>query len=357
MSKLEMNRSIRVSLLFMLALWVTLTGCRPFDHFDDPLGKPLPSEIEPPRELGMVSHPAYRLAPPDVVMIEVLKMVPKPPYNLQTLDVLRIDVIGTLYDQPISDFFLISSEGMIDLGPAYGSLRVEGMTTDEARAAVVSHLSHILRMPEVSLRLAQMAGMQPVNGQYQIGTDGCVNLRYYGSVHVAGKTLMETKLALEDHLSHWLNSPMVSIDTVAYNSKSYYVITEGAGSGDSVRKMPITGNETVLDAIANIGGIPQISNQKMWIARPVPGDNACVQMIPVDWKAVCAGATATNYQIFPNDRIVLAQDNFVTTTAFISRIMGPFERIAGVASFGASTMRNLRNVNSPYYGNGYGGGY
>ena len=74
----------------------------------------------------------------------------------------------------------------------------------------------------------------------------------------------------------------------------------------------------------------------------------------MDWRAISTGAcTATNYQLLPNDRLVIAEDNFITTTNFINKIMGPFERIAGVASFGASTMRNLRNVNSPYSGNGY----
>ncbi|MDO4551391.1 MAG: polysaccharide biosynthesis/export family protein [Planctomycetia bacterium] len=354
MSNLEKNKSVRVTLFFILVLSMTLTGCRPFDYADDPLGQPPASEeMEPPRELTMVSLPAYRLAPPDVVMVEIHKMVPKPPYHLSTLDVLRIDVLGTLLDQPINDFYMISAEGIIDLGPAYGSLRVEGMTADEARVAVTNHLSQVLRMPEVSLRLAQMAGLPPISGQYQVCPDGCINLRHYGSVYIAGMTLTEAKFAIEDQLSHYLNSPSISIDIVAYNSKSYYVVTQGAANGDSVRKMPITGNETVLDAISNIGGIPQVSNQKMWIARPVPGNSACEQKIPIDWVAISNGATSTNYQLFPNDRLVIAQDNFLTTANWISRIVAPFERIAGVATFGASTIRNLRNVDSDY-NNGYG---
>ena len=357
MSKIEMNRSIRASLMCLLACCILLTGCRPFDYYDDPLGQPAIKELEPAREMSKMSLPAYRLEPPDVVVIEVQKMVPKPPYHLQMLDVLRIDVLGTLYDQPVNDFFMISAEGIIDLGPAYGSLRIEGMTIDEAKLAVKNHLERILRMPEVSIRLAQMAGMQAIGGTYNIGPDGTVNLRYYGSVYLAGKTLMEAKLALEDHLSHYLNSPMVAIDIAAYNSKCYYVVTEGAGHGDNVRRMPIVGNETVLDAIANIGGIPQVSSQKIWIARPTPGDYACVQMIPVDWKAIYNGATATNYQIFPNDRLVIAQDNFLTTSNFITRVMSPFQTMAGIATMGASTMRNLRNVNSPYGGYGGYGGY
>ncbi len=351
MSNFQINKSFRMSLLFVLAWVVMLAGCRPFDNYDDPLGQPIAPEIEPAREQSMISLPAYRLAPPDVVVIEVMKMVPKPPYHLGTLDVLRVDVIGALYDQPINDFFIISAEGTIDIGPAYGALRVEGMTLEEARLAIIQHLSNVLRMPEVSVRLAQMSGMQPISGQYQVGVDGCVNLRHYGSVHVAGMCLMEAKLALEKHLSNYLNSPSVAIDVVAYNSKSYYIVTQGAANGDSIRKMPITGNETVLDAIANVGGIPQVSSGKIWISRPAPGTFACEQKLPVDWKAISTGAcTATNYQLLPNDRLVIAQDNFLTTTNWLNRILSPFERIAGAASFGASTIRNFRNIDSPYSG-------
>ena len=56
----------------------------------------------------------------------------------------------------------------------------------------------------------------------------------------------------------------------AYNSKVYYVITEGAGQGDLVARLPITGNETVLDAISQINGLSRLSSKNIWIARPTP---------------------------------------------------------------------------------------
>ncbi|MDO4574885.1 MAG: polysaccharide biosynthesis/export family protein [Planctomycetia bacterium] len=351
-----MKKPIWSSLLLLLAVQVLLTGCRPFDYYDDPLGKPVAPEMEPPREKSMVSLPAYRIEPPDVVSIELLKIVPKPPYYLQTLDIVFLRVLGTLYDQPIENYYAISAEGTIDLGPGYGALRIEGLTIDQARDAIRNHLLKVLRAPEVSISLAQMSAMQPINGNYQVGPDGTVNLRYYGSVNIAGMTLMEAKYALEDHLSHYLNSPMVSIDVVAYNSKNYYIITQGAGNGDSVRKIPITGNETVLDAISQLGGMSSISSQEIWIARPAFGGYACEQRLPVDWEAISGGgSTATNYQLMPNDRVFIVQDNFTTTSNWINRVMSPFERAAGVLSFGASTARNIRNMDSDYgYGSGYG---
>ena len=45
------------------------------------------------------------------------------------------------------------------------------------------------------------------------------------------------------------------MDVLAYNSKVYYVITDGGGAGEQVYRIPSNGNETVLDAIAAIEGI------------------------------------------------------------------------------------------------------
>lgn len=353
MSEIALNK---LGMLMILAVFMlgSAVGCRPFDHYDDPIGKPVDKHIEPPREMSMVSLPAYRLAPPDVVMLEIQKMIPKPPYHLECMDVVFLKVLGTPYDLPIENYYGISAEGNIDLGPGYGALRIEGMTIEQARDAITKHLSYILTSPDVSIQLAQIAAMQPISGQYPIGPDGCINLRQFGQIHVAGMTLMEAKLAIENHLAQFLNSPVISLDTVAYNSKYYYVITQGAANGDSVRKFPITGNETVLDAIANIGGFSQVSSQKMWIARPASGSYACEQRYPVDWMAISSGAsTATNYQVMPGDRVYISQDNFITTSNWISRVFSPVERIMGVATFGASTIRNLKNTDTPYYGGGY----
>jgi len=92
--------------------------------------------------------------------------------------------------------------------------------------------------------------------------------------------------------------PQVVVDVFAYNSKKYYVVTQGAGFGDNVAEAPITGNETVLDAIARVGGISQVSSTKIWIARPAPNGVGCEQILPINWEDITRGAsTATNYQL------------------------------------------------------------
>ena len=112
----------------------------------------------------MVSLPAYRIEPPDVLRIELVKLVPRPPYRIGAYDILQIDVLGTMPEQPINGYFLVEGEGFVTLGPAYGAVRVEGMTIDEATDAVTRHLQTILQRPAVSIRLSRSAETQQITG-------------------------------------------------------------------------------------------------------------------------------------------------------------------------------------------------
>ena len=356
--------TLRAPLLALLAAWaaIGLSGCQVIDLQNAPsMEGPVPPIMEPPREKSLVSLPAYRIEPPDVLQIEVFKLVPLPPYQADIYDVLQIQVMNTLPDHPIGPtdafgrptpdggFYLVEAEGTINLGPAYGTIRVAGMTIKEIEVALREHLLQVLIDPVPSAKLARASGTQPITGPYLVGPDGTVNLRQYGAVHVAGKTIAQSKVAMEKHLSQYFDSPEVSVDVAAYNSKVYYVVTAGAGLGDNVVRTAITGNETVLDAISNIGGLSQLSSKQIWVARPAPGDFACEQILPVDWVAITrGGATATNYQIMPGDRIFIAEDNLMALTNFVNKALGPFERLVGVTSLTSSTMRNLQTLGRQY---------
>ena len=276
----------------LAAAWLAallLAGCRAINPYDPKLEPPVPEALQPPREMNKVSLPAYRIEPPDVIQIEMLKLIPLPPYRAEVFDVLQIRA-NTPPDQPIDNYYMVEAEGTINLGPTYGSVRVAGMTIEEVRTALDKWLRQWLRDPAVSVQLARVSGAQPVTGQYLVGPDGTINLRQYGVVHIAGKTVTEARIAIQKHLKQFLDSPELSVDVVAYNSKVYYVITQGAGLGDSVRRLPITGNETVLDAISQVNGLSQVSSKKIWIARPAPHNFGCQQILPIDWDAIAQGA-------------------------------------------------------------------
>jgi protein involved in polysaccharide export with SLBB domain len=189
--------------------------------------------------------------------------------------------------------------------------------------------------------LAELAATQQVSGEFMVASDGTVRFGSYGSVPVVGLTLDEAKRAIEHHLSQFLDSPEISVDVFAYNSRAYYIILQGAGLGDRVYRLPFTGNETVLDAIANINGLETISSKRIWVARPTR-DSCNSQVLPVDWCAISqAGVPATNYQLMPGDRVFVEEDKMVALDTRLAKLFAPFERMMGFTLLGTETATRL----------------
>jgi len=195
-----------------------------------------------PRELSKVVLPTYTIKPPDILLIDALHIVPRHPYRLHTLDSVNLQVSGTLPDAPISGIHVVEPGGLINLGAHYGAVKISGMTVEEARHTVELHLRKYLKEAFVALSLADLAARQQIAGQHLVGPDGTVTLGSYGSVSVVGMSMAQAKTAIERHLTQYLEDPVVSVDVFAYNSKVYYVITEGAGLGDGVYRFSITVN-------------------------------------------------------------------------------------------------------------------
>ncbi len=297
-----------------------------------------------PVEFCKVSLPPYTIEPPDILLIDTVRMIPRPPYRIEPLDVLLLQVPETLPGQPIGGTYTVSPDGTVNLGYAYGSVRVAGYSLEEAQALIRNHLGRIITNPKVSVALAQSRTIQQVRGEHLVRPDGTINLGTYGSLYVAGMTLMQAKAAVEGYLSQFVLHPEISLDVAAYNSKVYYVITDGAGYGEQVLRFPATGNETVLDAISNIGGLPIVASRKyIWVARPVPRNFGCYHILPVDWEAITqGGATDTNYQIFPGDRIYVKADHLIHLDNALAKIISPVERLFGITLLGTATVQSFR---------------
>ncbi len=340
------HRLLRVACCVALVLPTAGCGCISCGP-----GK-IPVQCTAPRELTKTILPPYRIEPPDVLQVDALNVVPKAPYKLRMLDSLIIRVTNALPDAPISGVFVIEMGGFVNLGFPYGRAKVSGMTVDEAKVVIEDQLKETLREPIVSVAINDVVGKQQIAGQHLVTQDGTISLGSYGSVVVVGQTLQEAKGSIERFLAKDLEEPEVSVEVFSYNSKNFYVITQGAQLGDGVSKFPITGNDTVLDAIAQIQGLTSISSTKIWIARPGHTQGGCDQILPVDWIGLTQrGDATTNYQLLPGDRVYVAEDKLVTLDNYLGKIIAPMERVFGIALLGNSTVQSFKNG-----GNGTGTG-
>jgi len=296
----------------------------------------------------MVSLPTYRIEAPDTLFIELLQVIPRPPYRIEAYDVLQIQVAGTMVGQPINGYYLVEGEGIVTLGPAYGTVRIMGMTIDEATEEITRQLQVILQHPAVSVQFSRSGAIQMVTGLYPVASDGTVNLRRYGMVRVAGKTVTEARLAVQQQLAQYFESPRVGLDIRIFNSKKYYVITAGAGTGDMIQPFPIMGTETVLDAIARLQGMSQISSKTMWVARATPADKGDENILPVNFVAITYGMTETNYQLMPGDRLYIVDDNLVAANNFLNKLTQPIERLLNISNLGIDAVRSAQTTGRLY---------
>ena len=238
---------------------------------------------------------------------------------------------------------------------------------------------YVIEPPDILLIRASRAitlPTQPMDGQHLVKMDGNVNLGIYGEVFLAGRTVEQARDAVAAALlarrvkgkdPKDLTNPMakdteltvedikreLQVDVLAYNSKFYFIIIDGGGYGERVFRLPFTGNETVLDAMSQIGGLPEVSSRKnMWIARATPADCDHPNILPIDWRGITRLASArTNYQVFPGDRIFVKADLLLATNNAIGKVLAPVEKLLGVTLLGSSTVNSIKNG-----GNGTNGG-
>lgn len=344
------DRSLGRLAVRLAAAVVLLAGC----HGVPVAQTPVP---DVPRELAKVTHPPYTIETPDVLLVDALRVVPLPPFRIGPFDVLNIVASNSLPNEPIGGIYTVEPEGIINLGPSYGTVTVVDMTLEDARIAIEKALKRIVRDVQVSVSLAEYRGKQQIRGEHLVRPDGTISLGLYGAVTVVGLTVDQARQAIESHLSNYLLKPEVSVDIAGYNSKVYYVIFDGGGFGEQVVRLPATGNETVLDAIGQLGGISGVGSRKrIWLARPAPAGQCPDQILPVDWNSIARGGrTATNYQVLPGDRVYVMAEPLITTDVWLSRILAPWERTFGFILLGNGTVQSLRGGNNN--GGGFGGGF
>ncbi|HEX8200557.1 MAG TPA: polysaccharide biosynthesis/export family protein [Isosphaeraceae bacterium] len=240
-----------------------------------------------PRELTKTSLPAYTVEPPDLIRVEVLEALP---------------------GRPISGERLVRPDGTISLD-FYGDIYVAGLTTAEVKEKVIIHMRNFLS--DASLGLVE----EDENGQVQ-------------AVPPA-------------------RSDRVFVDVSSYNSKAYYVQGDVAQPG----RLPITGNETVLDAINFAGGLlPTAATQDIRLVRPAPPGACCQQVLPVNFAAIVnAGDTTTNYQLLPGDRVVIYRDPVERAGDLLTRLSRPFQTVLNALQSYSFAARSIKTINAPIF--------
>ena len=133
----------------------------------------------------------------------------------------------------------------------------------------------------------------------------------------------------------------VFVDVTAYNSQNFYVLGDVVVTG----RMPWTGNETVLDALQYAGGLTSAGEPKdIRLVRPGRGGKP-ERIYKIDLAAIQERGDATkNYQIFPNDRLIVGRNEVVKKTTEIDRLNAPIQSVVSALNQQAILLRSLQSV-------------
>lgn len=226
----------------------------------------------------------------------------------------------------------------------------QGIARENAKVALPSHV----------LQPGDAVLVEPVNlerdlrlpADQTVMSDGSLDLGPYGRVIVAGREIEQAEMLIEQQIVSQIREQRAacrqyanetdqatidaealpdSCDGIAINVRllepvqHFYVLGEVNAPGS----YPLSGHETVLDAIVAAGGLSSSANPcKILLARPTdPCD--CRITLPVCYREIVQlGNTASNYQLRPNDRIFVASRSCMDELLFW-RASKPCERCSG----------------------------
>jgi polysaccharide export outer membrane protein len=236
----------------------------------------------------------------------------------------KLDVLATAFDAKPAESTVHTPATST---PAEPKLLPPGLVVPAAgsvgrESEKLSPPAHLIEPPDVLVieallrdprtRQTERLPVQPISGEFLVRPDGTVGLGVWGSVTVTGLTPDKAADAIRRKLAAFTQvngtdakteSLAVTVEVKAANSKACYVITD-FGNGETVTRLPLTGTETVLDAIATIPGLAaQADRRSICVVRQSPTGGS-PSVLPVDWNAIMfRGDARTNYALYPGDRV------------------------------------------------------
>jgi len=338
--------------------------------------KPLPPRAipddPPPHEGALVDIP-HVIEPPDLIVVELLEALP---------------------GRPVTGERLVKPDGKIALG-FYGEVHVRGLTVEQAKVKIIHHLRDFMTGETLGLIRAEVEsgppGPLPTPGtKTRIDRPAPLEERPLippPAADPAGKpatipkpdpnrspsdlsptppgpsarssrpapTLarITTRRAQEPAMPAKARegeggetfmvaiapaeSIRVFVDITSFNTQVYYV----QGDVGTPGRLPVTGKETILDALNYAGGLASTAEpQDIHLYRPARGGKPAKDY-KIDLAAIHKGDARANLQIFPNDRLIVGRDATVQKTIELDRAASPLNSVFNSLLQQSFTARSL----------------
>lgn len=139
-----------------------------------------------------------------------------------------------------------------------------------------------------------------ISSQVVVRPDGCISLPLLNDVQVVGLTTKELQDVITQKLRGILTEPQVTVIVRQIRSRKVYLIGQVNKPGSYV----LNGNKTVLQLLAEAGGVGQFAKTKsMYVVRKSEGREV---RLPFNYKRALTGKDSkSDIALFPGDMIVV----------------------------------------------------
>ncbi len=161
-------------------------------------------------------------------------------------------------------------------------------------------------------------GESDLSGKFTVEQDGTFTFPLIGRVRAGGVTLRALELDLRTQLADgYLRNPQVTVAVETYRSQRIFVM----GEVRSPNTYQLTGDMTLIEALARAGGTTGDAGGTLLIVRPAPGGRPAngaegdrTDTIRVDLADLQSGGLAQNVRLHDGDTIIVprAQSVFVS---------------------------------------------
>ena len=151
-------------------------------------------------------------------------------------------------------------------------------------------------------------GNQELSVTVPVRPDGKISVPLLGDVQATGVTPQELKAKLEQGLSKFVKTPVVSVMVTSINSFKVYVFGEGvsrtvAGGASSAGVITLRKNTTLIQLLAQLGSLKNADLKNAYLLRGG-------QKLPVDFvQLVAKGDIAQDIELASND-VIYIPDNY-----------------------------------------------
>ena len=250
-----------------------------------------------------------------------LGITPLPQYIVEIADTLSIEPVSFEATIRLPGDQVVKPDGTISLGE-FGNYLASGKTVEQMKFEIQEQIDQQIRS-EQEVEFAKQVARKAFEDSKQadeldfesedvdIDDDVDPSLDEVDLASKRSERIMErqkeARRLFEERLDEQLNQNRVSVRVTNWESKKIYVL----GEVNSPGSFPFIGNETVLDAIIEAGGLSSSANRHSIIVSRPSRCSDCRTVIKVCYdQIVQMGDASTNYQLMPGDRVFVPSLGF-----------------------------------------------